>query len=66
MAFCGVISQRFKDGAPFASNTMGKEIVIDMVPARDGTYDGKVWPPSNNSIDVGGIELSGDRIRRTG
>lgn len=65
-AFCGVISQSFKDGAPFASENIGKQIVIDMVPAGDGTYDGKVWRPSNNKIYVGGIELSGDTMKLAG
>lgn len=65
-AFCGVISQSFRDGAAFESENMGKQIVIDMVPAGDGTYDGKVWRPSNNKIYVGGIELAGDSMRLAG
>lgn len=65
-AFCGVISESFKDGASFASENIGKQIVIDMVPAGDGTYEGKVWRPSNDKIYVGGIELDGDSMKLAG
>jgi uncharacterized protein (DUF2147 family) len=65
-AFCGVISQSFRDGAAFESENIGKQIVIDMVPAGDGTYDGKVWRPSNNKIYTGGIGLNGDSMRLAG
>jgi uncharacterized protein (DUF2147 family) len=65
-AFCGVISKSFKDGASFASENIGKQIVIDMVPAGDGTYEGKVWRPSNDKIYVGGIELDGDSMKLAG
>lgn len=65
-AFCGVISQTFKDGAEYQSENLGKQIVIDMVLQDDGTYDGQVWRPSNNKIYVGGIELSGDSMKLAG
>lgn len=65
-AFCGVISRTFKDGAEYQSENLGKQIVIDMVPQEDGTYDGKVWRPSNDKIYVGGIELSGDSMKLAG
>ena len=65
-AFCGVISRTFKDGAEYQSENLGKQIVIDMVPQEDGTYDGKVWRPSNDKIYVGGIELNGDSMRLAG
>lgn len=65
-AFCGVISRTFKDGAEYQSENLGKKIVIDMVPAGDGTYDGQVWRPSNNKIYIGGIELSGDSMKLAG
>jgi uncharacterized protein (DUF2147 family) len=65
-AFCGVISQSFKDGAAFQSENMGKQIVIDMVAAGDGSYEGKVWRPSNNKIYVGGIELNGNSMKLAG
>lgn len=65
-AFCGVISQSFKDGAEFQSENLGKQIVIDMVAAGDGSYEGKVWRPSNNKIYVGGIELNGNSMKLAG
>ena len=65
-AFCGVISRTFKDGAEYQSENLGKQIVIDMVPQEDGTYDGKVWRPSNDKIYVGGIELNGDSMKLAG
>lgn len=65
-AFCGVISRTFKDGAEYQSENLGKKIVIDMVAAGDGTYDGQVWRPSNNKIYVGGIELNGDSMKLAG
>lgn len=65
-AFCGVISRSFKDGAEFASENAGRQIVIDMIPAGDGTYDGQFWRPSNNKIYSGGIELTGNSMRLAG
>lgn len=65
-AFCGVISRTFKDGAEYQSENLGKQIVIDMVAQRDGTYDGKVWRPSNDKIYVGGIELNGNSMKLAG
>jgi uncharacterized protein (DUF2147 family) len=65
-AFCGVISQTFKDGAEYQSENLGRQIVIDMVPQGDGTYDGQVWRPSNDKIYVGGIELNGDSMKLAG
>lgn len=65
-AFCGVISRSFKDGAEFASENQGRQIVIDMIAAGDGSYDGQVWRPSNNKIYVGGIELNGNSMRLAG
>lgn len=65
-AFCGIISKAFKDGGEYQSPNLGKEIVIDMVPQGDGTYDGKVWRPSNDKIYIGGIELDGDSMKLAG
>lgn len=65
-AFCGVISRTFKDGAEYQSENLGKAIVIDMVANGDGTYDGKVWRPSNDKIYIGGIELEGDSMKLAG
>ena len=65
-AFCGEISRTFKDGAEYQSENLGRQIVIDMVANGDGTYDGKVWRPSNDKIYIGGIELEGDQMKLAG
>lgn len=66
-AFCGILIQSFKeDGTEYQSENLGKQIVINMVPAGDGNYDGEVWRPSNNKIYVGGIEINGDSMKLAG
>jgi uncharacterized protein (DUF2147 family) len=65
-AFCGIITESFKDGAPFDSENHGKMIVINMLPEGGGSYAGQVWRPSNNKIYVGGIELSGNSMKLAG
>ena len=65
-AFCGTISRTFRDGAEFRSETIGRQIVIDMVAQGDGTYDGQVWRPSNGKTYTGGIELAGDSMKLAG
>ncbi|WP_444452122.1 DUF2147 domain-containing protein [Rhodobacter capsulatus] len=65
-AFCGTIVQSFKDSGPYDSPNVGKEIVIDMVPAGKGAYAGKVWRPSNDKIYIGKIALSGKSMKLSG
>ncbi|PYF09484.1 uncharacterized protein (DUF2147 family) [Rhodobacter viridis] len=65
-AFCGTIVQSFKDSGPYDSPNVGKEIVIDMVPAGEGAYAGKVWRPSNDKIYIGKIALSGGSMKLSG
>ena len=65
-AFCGDITQSFKDGAAYQSENTGRQIVIDMVPDGDGYYEGKVWRPSNDKIYIGKITLSGDTLKLKG
>lgn len=65
-AFCGHITRSFKAGAEFASPNNGKQIVIDMVPAGAGAYEGKVWRPSNGKTYVGKIDLNGDAMKLSG
>jgi uncharacterized protein (DUF2147 family) len=65
-AFCGDITQSFKDGAAYQSENMGKQIVIDMVPAGDGSYEGKVWRPSNNKVYIGKIAVDGNSLKLRG
>ena len=65
-AFCGHITRSFKAGAEFASPNNGKQIVIDMVPAGDGSYAGQVWRPSNDKIYTGKMVISGDSMKLSG
>jgi uncharacterized protein (DUF2147 family) len=65
-AFCGKISRTFKPEGEYQSPNLGKMLVIDMVPQGDGTYDGKVWRPSNDKIYIGGIELNGNSMKLAG
>lgn len=66
-AFCGKIGASFKeDGTEYDSGNKGKMIVIDMVPAGDGTYEGSVYRPSNDKTYVGNIVVSGDNLKLAG
>ncbi|WP_149140504.1 DUF2147 domain-containing protein [Gemmobacter caeruleus] len=65
-AFCGNITQTFKNGKDFASPNIGKQIVIDMVAAGGGAYEGKVWRPSNNKIYVGKAQIAGSGMKLSG
>jgi uncharacterized protein (DUF2147 family) len=65
-AFCGTIVKSFRGGAPIQSPNIGRQIVIDMRPAGDGTYAGKVWRPSNGKTYVGKIALKGDAMKLSG
>ena len=65
-AFCGTITRTFKDKAEYKSPNIGKQIVIDMVPAGAGAYEGKVWRPSNGKTYVGKIGLNGDAMKLSG
>ena len=65
-AFCGVITRTYKDKAQYDSPNVGRQIVIDMVPAGGGNYTGKVWRPSNDKIYNGKAEVSGSRMSLSG
>ncbi|MEM9433800.1 MAG: DUF2147 domain-containing protein [Pseudomonadota bacterium] len=64
--FCGVISRTFKDGGEYASPNLGKQLVRNMSANGGGSYEGKVWRPSNNKIYIGKIDLNGDSLRLRG
>ncbi|MEM9575967.1 MAG: DUF2147 domain-containing protein [Pseudomonadota bacterium] len=64
--FCGTIERTFKGGAEYTSPNQGKTLVIDMAPKGDGSYQGKVWRPSNDKIYRGKIALDGDSMRLSG
>ncbi len=44
----------------------GRRLVIDMAPQGGGSYEGKVWRPSNDKIYLGKIALSGDSMKLSG
>lgn len=61
-AVCGTIARTFNPEGEYQSPNIGKQIVIDMVPAGDGSYAGSVWRPSNDKIYVGKMTVSGDAL----
>ncbi len=66
-AFCGKITQSFNaDGSVYASENVGKTIVIDMVPQGGGAYGGSVFRPSNGKTYYGTIVVTGDALKLAG
>lgn len=64
--FCGKIVESFKAGKPFASENVGKMIVIDMAAQGDGEYKGKVYRPSNDKTYLGKVSLNGKDMKLAG
>ena len=65
-AFCGMISQTFKDGAAYQSPNIGRQIVIDMTPRGNGAYAGRVWRPANDKVYSGKAEVAGAQMSLSG
>ena len=66
-AICGTIVRTYENGGtPYQSPNIGRQIVIDMSPNGDGTYEGSVWRPSNDRIYIGRMALSGNEITLRG
>ena len=65
-AVCGTIARSFDSSGEYASPNLGRQIVIDMVPGGDGSYEGSVWRPSNDRIYIGRMELNGDQLTLRG
>lgn len=65
-AVCGVIARTFNSDGEYASPNVGETLVIDMVPAGDGSYAGKVWRPSNDKIYIGKMQLDGNSLALRG
>lgn len=65
-AFCGTINRTFNASGEYQSPNLGRQIVIDMVPAGDGSYAGQVWRPSNNKIYIGKMDVTGNQLRLRG
>lgn len=64
--FCGTIKRTFNADGEYASNNIGKTLVIDMAAEGGGKYKGKVWRPSNDKVYLGKIALEGDSMRLSG
>lgn len=65
-AVCGTISRTFDNSGEYQSENLGRQIVIDMVPNGDGSYEGSVWRPSNDRIYIGRMDLDGNAITLRG
>jgi uncharacterized protein (DUF2147 family) len=65
-AICGKIARTFNADGEYRSDTIGKTLVIDMVPAGSGNYEGSVWRPSNDKVYIGKMALTGDRLALRG
>lgn len=65
-AVCGKIARTFNSDGEYKSPNLGKTLVIDMVPNGDGSYEGKVWRPSNDKIYIGKMDVSGNSLALRG
>jgi len=65
-AVCGSIARTFNSEGEYQSPNLGRQIVIDMAPNGDGSYNGQVWRPSNDRIYVGKMDVAGDALRLRG
>jgi uncharacterized protein (DUF2147 family) len=65
-AICGTIVRTFNAEGEYQSENIGRVLVIDMVPAGGGEYEGSVWRPSNDKIYIGNMTLNGDALRLRG
>jgi len=65
-AICGIIARTFNADGEYQSENIGKTLVIDMVPAGDGAYEGSVWRPSNDRVYFGKMQVAGDQLRLQG
>ena len=65
-ALCGTMVRTFNSDGEYKSENLGRQLVIDMMPAGNGRYKGKVWRPSNDKIYIGRITLSGNGLKMKG
>lgn len=63
---CGKIARTFNDSGEYASENIGKTLVIDMKADGSGNYAGKVWRPSNNKIYIGKMVVKGNGLKLSG
>lgn len=65
-AVCGTIIRSFNEQGEYDSPNQGRQIVINMVPQGDGSYQGQVWRPSNDKVYTGNMTMNGDQLRLQG
>ncbi|MBQ4826403.1 MULTISPECIES: DUF2147 domain-containing protein [unclassified Leisingera] len=65
-AVCGKIARTFNSEGEYKSPNIGKTLVIGMVPNGDGSYEGKVWRPSNDKIYIGKMDVTGRSLALRG
>ena len=65
-AVCGTIARTFNASGEYTSPNIGKTLVIDMKPKGNGTYEGRVWRPSNGKVYIGKMAVSGDALKLSG
>ncbi|NNE51568.1 MAG: DUF2147 domain-containing protein [Sulfitobacter sp.] len=63
---CGTIARTFNGSGEYQSENIGKQLVRDMSPKGDGTYQGKVWRPSNDKIYIGKMSVNGNSLKLSG
>ncbi len=59
---CGKIARTFNSGGEYESANKGKLLVRNMTPKGDGSYNGKVWRPSNDKIYIGKMQVDGNTL----
>lgn len=67
-AICGTIQQAYNmEGQPIESDNIGRQLVWDMIPQGDGTYEnGKIWQPSTGRTYNSKMTLSGGQLTVSG
>ena len=65
-AICGTMTRSFDSDGEYQSENLGRQIVIDMVPQGDGSYEGSVWRPANDRIYIGRMQQNGDQLTLRG
>jgi uncharacterized protein (DUF2147 family) len=64
---CGKIAKTFDtSGQQQPSDLIGRTIVIDMAPNGDGSYNGKVYRPSDDRTFIGKMSVSGQKLALSG
>ncbi|MEY3004181.1 MAG: hypothetical protein RLZZ491_1357 [Pseudomonadota bacterium] len=66
-AYCGTL-ERAEDtqGAAIAPPTLGRQIVWNLTPGKNGDYEGRIYAPDRDKEYMSRLELSGDLISVNG